>query len=185
MSLRDALRRAVERELHVAHPSTCNTQLGPPSRATADATALQSGGALPGEVPATADATPVQLQHPDGATPPSKTSQLHVARPLGCNAQLPLPRMTTEQADACHSPSWDDTEIMVFTRRVLLLLMRGMLPGRADDLAERLTLRDREKDDRRHCLECVHWRRTGCRAGGPVDALMRCQSFEEVQHDPN
>lgn len=183
MSLRDALRRAVERQLHVASPSTCNTQLGTPSRATDHATPVQAGGGLPRRAHATGDATPVQLQRHDRATCTSETRQLHVACPRGCNTQLPLPRMTAKQADACHSPCWDDTEIATFTRRVVLFVQRGLLPGRADALAERLVLRDREQDTRRHCAECMHWRRTGCHAGGPVDVLMRCGAFEEMPHD--
>jgi hypothetical protein len=72
----------------------------------------------------------------------------------------PLPRrsgnplMTPEQGDDCHDGGWDDAEIEVFMVREA----RFMRLGRATDaehLAERLTLRDREQDDRRLCLECA------------------------------
>lgn len=64
------------------------------------------------------------------------------------------PLMTPEQGDDCHAGGWDDAEIEVFTVREA----RFMRLGRVDDaehLAERLTLRDREQDDRWLCLECT------------------------------
>lgn len=64
------------------------------------------------------------------------------------------PLITPEQGDDCHAGGWDDAEIEVFMVREA----RFMRLGRATDaehLAERLTLRDREQDDRRLCLECA------------------------------
>jgi hypothetical protein len=64
------------------------------------------------------------------------------------------PLMTPEQGDDCHAGGWNDAEIEVFMVREA----RFMRLGRATDaehLAERLTLRDRERDDRRLCLECA------------------------------
>ena len=68
-------------------------------------------------------------------------------------------RLTEEEADRCHAPCWDDAEITAFTART----ERFALLGRADsdDLAERLTLRDRDGDDRRLCLECTWLGDTG------------------------
>ena len=66
------------------------------------------------------------------------------------------PSMTAEQADECHACGWDDDELSAFTTRVLMLQRRGIGADHADDLAERLTLRDREGDDRRMCVECSH-----------------------------
>lgn len=62
--------------------------------------------------------------------------------------------LTREQGDACHAGSWDDSEIATFTARVLSFVRRGIRPTDADDLAERLILRDRGGDNRRLCLEC-------------------------------
>ena len=66
------------------------------------------------------------------------------------------PLMTAEQADDCHAGAWDDNELTAFTTRVLLLQRRGIEADDADNLAERLTLRDRDGDDRRMCVECSH-----------------------------
>ena len=70
------------------------------------------------------------------------------------------PLLTPEQEDKCHAGGWDDSEIDAFTARQA----RFTRMGRADDaehLAERLTLRDRQYDDRRMCLECVAWADNG------------------------
>ncbi len=68
-------------------------------------------------------------------------------------------RLTNDEADRCHGPCRDDAEIAAFTAR----RKRFALLGRADadDLAERLTLRDRDGDDRRLCLECTWLGDTG------------------------
>lgn len=63
-------------------------------------------------------------------------------------------RLTHEQGDRCHAPCWDDAEIAIFSARVRVLMRRGIGTDDADDLAERLTLRDREGDDQRICIEC-------------------------------
>jgi hypothetical protein len=81
-------------------------------------------------------------------------------------------RLTNSESERCHAPCWDDAEIAAFTARTERFAQRGRAD--ADDLAEQLTLRDRDGDDRRLCLECVHlsgrrcgaWRRAGM--GGPV-----------------
>ena len=66
------------------------------------------------------------------------------------------PLMTAEQADDCHAGAWDDDELSAFTTRVLMLQRRSIEADDADNLAERLTLRDRDGDDRRMCVECSH-----------------------------
>ena len=63
-------------------------------------------------------------------------------------------RLTREQGDRCHAPCWDDAEIAALSARVRVLMRRGIGADDADDLAERLTLRDREVDDQRICIEC-------------------------------
>lgn len=64
------------------------------------------------------------------------------------------PLMTPEQGDDCHAGGWDDAEIEVFTVREARFMRLGRVAD-AEHLAERLTLRDREQDDRRLCLECT------------------------------
>lgn len=74
--------------------------------------------------------------------------------------QPPLPRrsgnplMTPEQGDDCHAGGWDDAEIEDFMVREARFTRLGRTAD-AEHLAERLSLRDREQDDRRLCLECA------------------------------
>lgn len=64
------------------------------------------------------------------------------------------PLMTPEQGDACHAGGWDVAEIDTFMARAARFMRLGRVAD-AEHLAERLTLRDREVDDRRLCLECA------------------------------
>ena len=100
--------------------------------------------------------------------------------------------LTHEEGDRCHAPGWDDAEIDQFQTRHARLILLGIADQDADDLAERLTLRDRGCDDRRMCLECRELALSGrCSAAArrdmpgverqmePVpDILMRCQCFK-------
>jgi hypothetical protein len=97
--------------------------------------------------------------------------------------------LTNDEADRRHGPCWDDAEIAAFTVRAERIALLGRAD--ADDLAERLTLRDREGDDRRLCLECTWLGDTGrCLAAAtgripgadlrlePVQTnLQRCEAF--------
>ncbi len=64
------------------------------------------------------------------------------------------PLMTPEQGDECHAGGWSDAEIEAFLRREARFTRMGRVAD-AEHLAERLTLRDRQHDDRRLCLECA------------------------------
>ena len=94
------------------------------------------------------------------------------------------PLLTIEQGDACHAGGWDDAEIMAFTARRDRLLRWGYDEQAADDMAERLTLRDRERDDRHVCSECRHGRSSRCPDGAPLpgDVLHRCGEFAGRAH---
>lgn len=95
-----------------------------------------------------------------------------------------------EAANDCHAGGWEDAEIRRFQARTTILQRRGIVEQDAEDLAERLTLRDRESDDRRLCFECRHYRNGRCgdhtRAGiGSADVgrtlagmLQRCPGFQ-------
>lgn len=91
------------------------------------------------------------------------------------------PALTRAQADRCHAPEWNDVEIQAFADRRDRLLRWGYSDQQADGLAERLTLRDREQDDRRLCAECRHGRSRRCPDGEPMpgDVLHRCGGFCE------
>lgn len=90
------------------------------------------------------------------------------------------PLMTVAQAEAAHRPAWSEPEIQTFVARVALFMRRGTSATNADDLAERLTLRDREGDTRASCAECRHGRSARCPDGAPLPAavLHRCPTFE-------
>lgn len=97
-------------------------------------------------------------------------------------------KLTPAEGDATHAQPWDDAACARFTARVGLFLRRGINAADADELAERLHLRDRVDDDRRLCLECrnLAGRTTArrCAAGEvpdlPADLvtrLQRCPGF--------
>lgn len=97
--------------------------------------------------------------------------------------------LSRAEADAAHAEPWDDATIGRFTVRALLFLRRGLNATDADDLAERLHLRDVRGDERRMCVECTHLRGGRCRnhkAAGLLTAdvsrelattLQRCAGF--------
>lgn len=101
-------------------------------------------------------------------------------------------RLTHEQGDRCHAPCWDDAEIAIFSARVRVLIRRGIGADDADDLAERLTLRDREGDERVLCAaECANHRVGNCtrhrtagvgrELGSIATTLNRCPAFTSVE----
>lgn len=87
---------------------------------------------------------------------------------------------------------WGDREISRFVFREALFRRRGLSSSEAETLADRLALRDQERDDRRVCDECAHLQRDGgCFAAAqgwmrgvskrhqPVRALLqRCEHFQ-------
>lgn len=90
---------------------------------------------------------------------------------------------------------WTDREFTRFAFRQALLTRRGMGPDEAEAWADRLALRDQQRDDRRLCIECTHLQRSGgCFAAAqgwihgatkdmtPIkDRLQRCERFEWVK----
>jgi hypothetical protein len=133
-----------------------------------------------------------QREQRRGLSPDSPNSP----RAAADNDSPPRPhRLSKAEADRCHRPAWSEAEIAAFVARVALFLRRGMPAADADDLAERLTLRDRNGDDRGMCVECRFLERSGgcaeARAGRlygfdrryePLrTVLQRCESFEPVR----
>lgn len=89
-------------------------------------------------------------------------------------------RLRSEEVERCHAPSWDHAEIATFTARAERFALLGL--DNADDLAERLTLRDRDGDDRRLCLECTWLGETGRCAAAAAGRLHGAdRRFEPVQ----
>ena len=80
-------------------------------------------------------------------------------------------RLTRERGDAAHAEAWDDGAIARFQTRVVRLVRLGFNSDDADDLVERLHLRDVEGEDRTLCVECSHYRPGRC--GNYRDAGLR------------
>jgi virulence-associated protein VagC len=90
----------------------------------------------------------------------AKPELLAILTRMPVNDRPPAPsrpyRLSKAEADAAHVKPWDDASIGQFVARVSLFLRRGISATDADDLAQRLHLRDLQADDRRLCLECRH-----------------------------
>ena len=94
------------------------------------------------------------------------------------------------------SSAMNGEEIDTFVARLHKFTDKGLSQTVGEMLADKLVIRDREQDDRRLCLECLHlksgggrwacnqWQRAGLGASGlPADLvrqLQRCDSFIEV-----
>lgn len=121
------------------------------------------------------DATPSLVQ------PVSRLAAL--AAPSDETQDLPRPyRLSREQADRAHLLPWSEAVIHLFLRRQDRLQRLGLGEGDAEDLAERLHLRDVDLDDRSVCVECGHARdlsRCSASAGTPAATaqLHRCGAF--------
>ena len=99
------------------------------------------------------------------------------------------PYLTPEQFERCHEGCWSGAEIATFVSRSARFVQLGR--SDAEHLAEVLTLRDRQGDDRRMCLECRELEESGrcaaARRGALVGAdrnlepmpaiLTRCEGF--------
>ncbi len=115
----------------------------------------------------------------------------------------------TDPDNACwsHSRSMTGSEINTLTARKSAFTDRALDVVEAEAMANKLVLRDRERDDRRACLECLHlsghgttlmrcgnWQMAGIAirardAHLPTDlvlALQRCDGFAEIlRNDPS
>ena len=102
-------------------------------------------------------------------------------------------RLTLAQGDAAHAEAWDDGAIARFLARVRRLARLSFNTEDADDLAERLHLRDVQADDLHLCLECANYRPGRCgnhpqaglqspEIGRDMAALLqRCAGFQTVR----
>lgn len=100
-----------------------------------------------------------------------------------------------------HSEAMNTREIGTFAARLARLTNKGLGLDDAESLADKLVSRDREQDDRRLCLECVHlsghsvrawacrnWQRAGVAmrvkdaqlSSALVFQLQRCDGFAET-----
>ncbi len=144
-----------------------------PQSAAPEAATL-GGGSIEG---ATHDASAPKLPAPESGShepsPPFAPSWpgTGVAEPATPAKAPDRPFMLSKaQGDAAHRESWDDAAIARFTARTDLLEGLGLVPQNAEDIAERLHLRDVERDDLRICLECAH-----------MDQRGRCEQPQRVR----
>ena len=106
------------------------------------------------------------------------------------------PLITPEQSAECHAGGWSDPEIDTFTARLGRFTDKGLRLDDAERLADTLVIRDREGDDRRLCLECIHLQGYGpwrCGNWKPADVppyglardlvlmLQRCDGFKKAK----
>jgi hypothetical protein len=97
------------------------------------------------------------------------------------------------------STAMTGAEIDTFTARLARFTDMGIDLHTGERLADKLVMRDREQDDRRHCLECLHlhrgdgwrcgnWQRAGVAmrardaqlSAALVFQLQQCEGFKEV-----
>ena len=192
MSLASLLKKGGLRGFATATPATPATDrpLIPPSVATVATVAVANA-------PDRAANDPAQV--PDLVTAPAVTPAV-TAETAFSKEQL-RSELRTETAVTPDPDRWcwprssamSGAEIDTFTQRLHQFTRRGMAEPEAESLADKLVIRDRESDDRRLCLECLHlkngggrwgcnqWQRAGLgSAGGPaglVLQLQRCDGF--------
>lgn len=93
---------------------------------------------------------------------------------------LPAPYYVPPALSPDHAPA-SDREQARKAFRVWLFEQHGWTPRRAAAWADVLMVRDRQRDDRRLCVECANLSsKWDCRKGGPVlaDQLQRCGTFD-------
>lgn len=87
----------------------------------------------------------------------ARVAERGAVEPNSTNATPTRPyKLTPVEADAAHAEPWNDEAIARFVARVSLILRRGINATDADDIAERLHLRDVHDDGRVLCVECRH-----------------------------
>ena len=162
-------------------PDTWNVYIPPGTSAATVATFRATSLALD----ATQRAADVpQSQNPDGDCWPHSATALAHARafvPIDPN-RWAWPAFT----------SMTGVEIETFTARLAWFTDKGLDLDASERLADRLVTRDREYDERRHCLECLHLHRGGgwrcgnwARAGIAVrarDAQLSPDFVDQLQH---
>lgn len=134
------------------------------------------------------------IVQPWSRVPEHMRQALRAAKPALLGLLVPRPRryrLKPAELKAAHLDPWDEVAINRFQARTGRLQRLGFDEQDADDMAERLHLRDARADDRHVCLECRHYRPGRCTkyqaAGlsspevGPDLAvlLQRCPGFGE------
>ena len=71
-----------------------------------------------------------------------------------------------------HTVAWNSGDIDTFMARVSGFTDKGLGLDDAENVADTLVIRDRELDDRRMCLECVHL--------SGVQSQWRCKNYKQA-----
>jgi len=86
-------------------------------------------------------------------------------------------KLLAAAADAAHAQPWTEAQIRLYNARTVRCRGQGFTAADADDLAERLHLRDATGDTRVACTECRRYERGRCAqhraAGLQADAVGR------------
>jgi hypothetical protein len=144
-----------------------------------------------------ATATPATFATHEPFRPPT-VATVAVAKAPDTAANDPTPGAVLDPDRHCwpHSPAMNTAEIDRFIERLARFTDRGVTLEGAERIADRLVMRDRQKDDRAVCLECTHlhragrcgnWQRAGVairpndtQLGGDfVNLLQRCDGFNK------
>ena len=104
----------------------------------------------------------------------ASVASVSVARPQKQAANDPAAVMHDPDRWAWrHSQAMTGAEIDTFTARLHQFTGRGLVALDAERLADKLVTRDRESDDRRLCLECVH-------LAGHAAGLWGCRNWQRA-----
>jgi hypothetical protein len=79
--------------------------------------------------------------------------------------------------------AWTETELSTFSRRFKIFMKEGLNEEEAEELAEKMLIRDFEGDDRRICFECTKYlpAKVSCAVyrKRPIRfTLQRCEFFD-------
>ena len=107
------------------------------------------------------DATPWRVTVAPG-TPPDALARMRAASLALDKVQAATPPDTPDASCWPHSTAMNGAELDTFTARLARFTDRGLILSEAERLADVLVQRDRECDDRRVCLECLHLQRGRC-----------------------
>ena len=113
------------------------------------------------EIAANDSAAPWRVSVAPG-TPPDALARLRAASLALDKVQATTPPDAPDASCWPHSTAMNGAEIDTFTSRLVQLTDRGLILADAERLADKLVQRDREGDDRRVCLECLHLQRGRC-----------------------
>lgn len=149
-----------------------------------------------------ATATPATLATDKTYTPPSvaTVATVAVAKATGRAANDPAP--DPDRWCWPHSTAMTGAEIDTFTARLARFTDKGLSLIDGEALADKLVIRDRESDDRRLCLECLHlaghagswrcgnWQRAGIAIRArdnqlPLDLVFELQRCDGLAHQFN